>query len=360
VSLARRLLPAAGGSGSFPRWWTTSGNLEGDAASTAIDTGTGYKAFPGLTVLADGSTLLLVYRHGTEHISSDGHIVKRTSTDGGLTWSAASTIYDPSDDARDPSLVTLADGTIALSCFRYDGSIGYQVEVLYSTDNGATWGTPVVVSSYYAGNGVTYSQIGVSAPVVELGDGTQLLPVYARNAGGTTRWNAFLARSTDSGATWGLWTVIGTGDVPGGGGIGSWTEPFVVQDTAGDLLCLTRIDDGNVTYHNRSTDDGATWSAASVTFGGASVKSRAAMLLTQHGAIALSIRDWSPQYQGLRSTSWDDGATWEALLDLPAESSAYMYGALAQLASGRIVLVWSDEVSTTDADLYCMALRDTG
>lgn len=353
----RILLAAAGGGGSFtlPDVFTAADNLVEDGAAGSIDTGASYKAFPGLTQTDDGN-LLLVYRKGTAHVGDNGKICGRISSDSGATWGSEFDIYDPADDARDPSVVTLSDGRVALNCFRYTTgtSTAYQVEVLLSSDNGATWGSPTVASKFYSGNGITYAQAACSGPIVEVSPSLYLLPVYMRNAGGATNWNAFLAKSTDSGATWGSIGLIATG-------IGNCTEPFITRRPSDrKLICTIRLDDLDRTYSSYSIDDGVTWSAAADAFSGHALKSRMASVYTAHGALFGSVRDWAVADQGLYVTSWDFGATWATLTNLPSPSDVYDYAAIAQLASGRILLVWANAGTISDSDLYYQWFEDTG
>jgi Neuraminidase (sialidase) len=348
--LSRRILAAAGGSGAFtppPETWVSAGNLVLSGSPVTVDDGAGYKAFPGLCLTSTGS-LLLVYRHGSAHISADGHIVARTSDDGGATWSAAYTVYDPADDARDPSVTLLSDDRIALTTFRYNGSAAYQVEVLYSDDDGATFGAPVVADKFYAGNGVTYAYAACSAPIVEVSPSLLLLPVYMRNSTGAN-WNAFVIPSVDGGDTFTGTILIATG------GSKSWTEPWITRLGDGKLLCLIRVDNLNDAYLSTSVDDGSTWPAAAFKWDG---DSRNATLLTRHGALFTTGRNGG--VQGQYGTSWNDGGTWAARANLPSPSTNYQYGAIAQIADGTVVLVWSQEVSASDADLYLQAFDDTG
>jgi len=340
------MLAVAGGGGTFPWSPTKAGNLATSGSAYAIDTGSGYKAFPSLCTIPGG--LLLVYRHGTQHISSDGHIVARKSTDGGATWGSPYTVYDPADDARDPNVTRLSDGRIALTTFRYDGSNAYQVEVLFSSDDGATFGTPVVVDTYYDGNGITYAYAAVSAPLVEVSASLYLVPLYMRNSGGSTNWNAFVVSSTDGGTSFGNADLIATG------GSKSWTEPWIVP-IAASLLCLIRVDNLNDTYQTTSTDDGATWAAASYVWHG---DARNATIRTNSGALFTTGRNGGSQ--GQYQTSWNDGSTWATRTNLPSPSTSYQYGAVVHRTPHEVLLIWSQQTSTTDADLYAQVFQDSG
>jgi hypothetical protein len=343
--ITHRLLMGGGGSFTIP--FVAAGNLVTLGSVVTVDSGAGYKAFPGLC-WTPNNRLMLVYRHGSEHDTpDDGYIARRYSDDGGLTWGAAVDIYNPADDVRDPSLTVLSDGRIAMSVFRFASNIAYQCEVLFSSDNGATWGTPVVVGKFYPTDAHTYEEAACAAPLVEITPTDYLLPVYMKDIA-ASNWNAFAMPSDDSGATFDDAILIATGG-------GSWVEPWITPLPDGDLLCLVRKDNADDAFQTISTDDGATWPAPAFAWDG---DSRNATIFTNSGALFTIGRNGG--VQGQYGTSWDQGASWETRANLPAPSSNFMYAAAAQVAPRRIVVVWSQETSSTDADLYAQAFDDTG
>jgi sialidase-1 len=122
----------------------------------------GYTAYriPVLTVAPDGS--LLAFAEGRKNSTSDFgeiDIVCRRSTDGGATWGPQSVVTSHgANTAGNPAVVTdpVSGDLILLSC----GNVGdtdevevmkglatRQVYVQRSTDSGATWTTPVDITT---------------------------------------------------------------------------------------------------------------------------------------------------------------------------------------------------------------------
>lgn len=327
--LATRLL------GSFPGGphVTYSGNLVADGAAVNIDTTGGYKAFPGTCVAPNGD-LLVTARFGATHISIDGSIAVAISTDQGLTYGSWDTVYDPATDARDPSLVTLSDGRIALSWFDFDGTLGTSVKVMYSSDNGATWGSPITMTSTFS------VEVACSAPIVEVNPSLLLQPIYGRSG---VAWEAAVLKSTDGGTTWGSQVLIASGG-------NDWTEPWIVK-YGGQLRALLRgLSPAQIWISNSNI--GASWGSPYFAFNGAS---RVGTLLTHtngfHSIYRKAVGTGAEQ-----RTSWDGGVTWES--PVLFTSAAFEYAASAQFDDGRIVTVWSQEASSSDADLYLQAYFD--
>ena len=280
--------------------------------------------------------LLLVWRQGTDHATTlDGVIYSSISTDGGLTWSAPSLVVSHATlDCRDPSVATMSNGDIVLTWDLWDGSAGV-VQVQISSDNAVTWSAPASVNT-----GMPKS--GISAPVVEVNPSLWLMPVYA---GTLLLADAIVLKSTDSGITWGSPVTIATGS-----GI-SWTEPWITKLSDGRLLCVIRGDvPDSKQYLSYSSDNGATWTAVTNPW---TSDSRASTIELTSGALLEINR--AVGNQGVFRSSWNLGASWYTVSNLPTPSSPFMYSAVAQLASGRIVGVWGVEVSGISSTLHLVA-----
>lgn len=325
--IGRRLLMGGGGSVSVP----VRAALAPTGAAFDVASGGAYKAFPGLCVMPNGN-LLCVYRSGVTHITVDGVILGRISTDGGETWGGASTIHNPATDARDPSVTTLSDGRIALSYFEWDGAVSTGVFVKFSSDNAISWGSPVTMTSTFS------IEVACSAPIIEFTSSLYIQPIYGRSG---TDWDAACLFSTDGGATWGGQITIASGSGR------DWTEPWIVRTFSGSLLCLIRVDDISEIYSTTSANAGTTWTAPISLFAG---KSRASTICINTGVLFTLYRKSSADPDGLYRSSLDDGVTWNAAVLWT--SSPFEYAAFAQFSSGRIVGVWAQEASATDADVY--------
>ena len=94
---------------------------------------------PFLRNAADGS--LQIY-YSRENSADDQDNLMRTSTDGGATWSAATTVSGAeSDDQRDGMVgVTAVDGSNLIAVFETKANGLFTINTVTSADDGATWG----------------------------------------------------------------------------------------------------------------------------------------------------------------------------------------------------------------------------
>lgn len=229
------------------QWERDTPTLSGSAVTVVADGA--HNAFPGLTKLADG-TLVAVYRSGGGHVSADGVIKQKISTDSGATWGSATTIIS-TQDARDPEITTLANGNVLLSYFLLvEGE--YSVWVKSGTVSGSTitWGASaeVVVSEL--------SPVACSSKPIELASGRILLPIYG-NEGANTGQSAAVAISDDGGATWSDVVITAQGSSTG---VADFNESNGVQLSTGRIVMFVR-DEVNIYSTMYSDDDGETWSA---------------------------------------------------------------------------------------------------
>ena len=109
--------------------------------------------FDGAVVSGSGSTLYAFY---DDNSSGNLSIYRRTSTDGGNTWSPRSPIVNSSLSERRPRVLRQSADTLWMTYERREPSTipGYsQLEIYYtkSMDGGISWSTPVEFTRY-AGN----------------------------------------------------------------------------------------------------------------------------------------------------------------------------------------------------------------
>jgi hypothetical protein len=157
-----------------------------------------YNAFVGMT-LENTDDLRLVYRYGSEHNSPDGLIDSRVSTDLGVTWPGSGTTLitsSGSNDVRDPFILRLANGRLLLG---YDhrepyNSSDIRAVVRYSDNDGGSWSSDYSLPTSYAGPLVSV----VSGSVIQLGNGNVVVPGFAEDGGPEF---CFTWTSTDNGAT---------------------------------------------------------------------------------------------------------------------------------------------------------------
>ncbi|WP_158289485.1 discoidin domain-containing protein [Paenibacillus flagellatus] len=159
--------------------------------------------FSSVAKLANGD-LYVAYNLSISH-SAHGDIAARRSTDNGLTWSEETIIVDDSIDDREPNLTVLRNGDVLLSYFDYVPGRTQNRRKVYirrSTDNGLTWGPPIVPPTLFYDHPRGYA--AVSSEMVELDNGDILMPIYGlRNHDGTMgHFGAHVLRSRDGGYTW--------------------------------------------------------------------------------------------------------------------------------------------------------------
>jgi len=136
------------------------------------------------------------------------------TTDGGASWEAARVIYDPGTRSQTigNQIVVLPNGTLVNVFTQIDPGAGNtnvaSIQVIRSTDSGATWSGPIKVADLLAVGArdpATQQPIrdGSTVPEIAAAPNGTLLVVWqdARFSGGTIDGIA-LSRSTDGGLAW--------------------------------------------------------------------------------------------------------------------------------------------------------------
>ncbi|MBC7289237.1 MAG: exo-alpha-sialidase [Armatimonadetes bacterium] len=239
-----------------PDWERGSKMLE--VIKVAVSSEERYYAFPSIARLADGR-LAVVFYDGTGHVSPDGRIDIVISEDEGRTWTKPRTIIDSPTDDRDPSIMQTREGTILVSCFRYDGRERKQPTrtfVYRSVDGGQTFddGRPLDIG---------WEWEATSDEILQLPDGTLLCPIYGVMRPGETE-RAAVVFSHDDGRTWQRETVS-TIAYSEDGRL-HFQEPALALLPDGRVLCELRTEllkperrgFYNI-YESISSDGGRTW-----------------------------------------------------------------------------------------------------
>lgn len=299
-----------------------------------------YNAFPWVTANKFG-TLVMVYRHGTAHVSDQGAVMMRTSADG-VTWSSATAITSPAagHDHRDPSIVCTQTGRLIVNFFDYNGSAVIGLDSIFSDDGGATWSSPAshtVYSSYTATSGA----------ILQHSSGALIWPVYGQNSGDTADRCGVLV-SWDDGITWGAVTNISAAS-------SAYTEMTLVEFADRSVHAFIRNDVNNFIFTASSTDIGATWS--SITSLGWSVTNGrpAAILVPASQALILFYRKTST-FASVYRYSLDYGASWSA--EQTYTGSVYEYAGGFAIAEDLIGVAVAYENGTGGAaiDFATMAV----
>jgi hypothetical protein len=286
-----------------------------------------HNAFPAIALCKDRS-LLLGYRKATAHLGVNGTLVSKRSTDFGSTWGSEVSVASLSGkDLRDP-MFTTSGSDLWLSYFAYDkdASVGISIRFQKSTDNGVTWDSARVITSAFSVSSAC------SAPVLDLGGGVMIMPVYGIDS---TKYLAKLLRSTDSGDTWSVYSTIATNAGK------DYTEPFIIKLADDSLLATIRCDTDSIIYTSTSSDDGATWSALA---SGVTVASgRPSMILNSDSVIRMAYRG-TPTTTRLvqQAQSVNSGSTWTSKPTFGSGNGIYTYAQWIE-AYGFMAIAWSEE-----------------
>jgi hypothetical protein len=194
--LARPILRTKG----FP-FRAGSGDLTVGTIATITDD-TKYNAWPNVVLMGNGSLLMAYTKADNHNADNSGKVVGRIATEVNAlagTWGAEFDIADETLGAINVSLVALASGrvVVAYNLFNAPNTPTDSVRVRYSDNNGSTWSaayTPDIAYTLTVTNG--------SAHMIQLRDGTVMMAVYGLNTS-QTFYSASVLFSSDDGATWG-------------------------------------------------------------------------------------------------------------------------------------------------------------
>jgi hypothetical protein len=206
---------------------------------------------PWMAVSPDGNDVYIAYESRSQLFITSSH-------NGGTSFSTPINVNTDSSVYRYPNgFVVLPNGTAVLSDSKYSGGSvktagPVEIEVWRSTNGGTSWSKVTVDNAVFTGvNFETSSTTTIAADAA----GTLVVEYSGALTQGANN-RVFVRRSTDSGATWGARTEVGTASANG-------SFPAIAAKGAGDFR-LTYMDNStgawNVWYR-ASTDGGVTWSA---------------------------------------------------------------------------------------------------
>jgi hypothetical protein len=301
-----------------------------------------HNGFPSACLLADG-TIVVVYREATDHYpSSDSVVVMKKSTDGGASWSAASTIQsEATNDIGPAGLIRLSSGRLLCAIMVNNFTVPYHtadgVFVIYSDDDGATWSSRITLNS-----GFTYWS-AASGRLIQRADGTVLLGLYSRNVGDSYE-SASIMSSSDEGETWINEVVIGDGPADSR----YYQEPSLLILPNGEILCFMRSDTAYQFYLSRSFDGGGTWSVPELLF---TATGRPDAFRAQNGLIVVWYRETSGSQLAYR-VSKDNGYTWGS--EIISESGAYFeaYSSAIEYEPGMVGVIFGKQFASTNCDIF--------
>jgi hypothetical protein len=307
-----------------------------------------HAGFPGLTLLSNGD-LLHVWRDAPAHAGgTDGRIMRsflgptlRTAP------SAPVVLADWANDLRDPSVTASRDGTkVWLTFFEYlptkPPTVAWSAT---STDGGHTFGGFERIDP-------VNNAVAVTAPVVELANGSLLAFCYGRHSSADAYDSALVYRRDPAG-TWSLLAVLASGPADGR----HYQEPTAITLRNGALLAAFRYGGKDRIGVSASTDGGATWSAPTPKFAG---WGRPSILELSTGPTICVYRapgSVAP-YPALYRVSLDRGGTWGAAGQLDPAPDMWAYGGLVETGPGLVTAVNAIQASETDSTIRALHFAD--
>lgn len=311
---------------------------------------TAHSAFPGVAVLANNK-VVMVWRVGSNHTGIyDGVIYRSVSTNMGKTWSAGTFIWSgiAGTDYRDPCISLSRSGTrLHLSYFKANATnTAAGVFYRYSDDEGVNWSAEVRVDNLMF-------RAAVSAPPVELDNGTIVIPFYGRGSGET--WEScWTTKSTDAGATWSIPVKILNGEAAGS----HRQEPYVVMKGQTGVMAYRH---GTASQIGVSTtaDNTANWSGGVAKFSGTG---RPALCWVNNDALACVYRSLS-NGDALIRTSRDNGANWTPprLVEPAWNSGGWMtYAAMDRVSPDSAIMIMGNEAASTQSRIFISYVGESG
>jgi hypothetical protein len=292
---------------------------------TVVDNGR-FNAFPGMARLVDGR-LLLVYEESSN--AHDGRILERWSGDEGRTWSVPKVVLEDPDDLYPGGVTVLRDGSLVLIVGAGDLTPSTSILLLRSRDGGQEWSGPEILPDGFWHVRAAWN------PLVELDDGTWLVPIAGNDAG--TEASAAVLISSDGGATWTRKVVA---DFPNR----SFPE-WQIADMGTELVGVIREQNRQQMWTTRSTDGGVSWTDAQPAFAG---YGRPA-LLVHSGVLWACYRQGpltSPQTTVCRTRAM---GKWSAEASLSSDPRPSLYASLVALPDGQIAAAFAVRYSRWDS-----------
>lgn len=298
-----------------------------------------YYAFPSIARLAGGD-LVCVFYLGVGHVSPDGRIALARSTDEGKTWSKPEIVVDTPDDDRDPSIMQTRAGRVLLNFFVRDSKtddparrLPTRVFVAASDDGGRTFAKPAPID-------VGWDWEATSDEILELADGTLLLPFYGQRRGDTTQ-RAAVAFSRDGGNTWSAAPPADIAFDDTGKGV-DFQEPALVLLPDRTIVCSLRTTNAKYhAYESRSTDRGRTWSPPADT---GLVGHAAALLYHSSGVVFQAYRSWTEdgKLRGVAGVFARPHEPWDPAreFDILRVGGDVAYPSAVELSDGSIFCVY--------------------
>jgi len=303
-------------------------------------------------VAASGNKIFVAY----QDTSSWNYDVRlSTSDDGGDTFAPSALAHEPSDqDQWQPAVTADSSGTAFIVWADYRSGTDFDI-YCSSTADGENFSDSIRVNDVIAG-----TQIEPAVAVTESGD---LFVAWADNRDSTSevegvRWDIYIAKSDDGGATFGPSTRLSFGDPPQEEYFAFYPEMAVVGDTCHIVWWKA---DWNLDYryyrYTRTQDGGATFEPV-VSLANNIYMLRQRLTAAPDGRIAMVWEDASESYEGADPSlvfgsgycldvygmfSQDNGITWSPNYRINEEFLLNQQRPTVALTDDGWAVVWSDD-----------------
>ena len=255
--------------------------------------------------------------------TSDYHIRSSQASPPGYEWSTSAQVDSISFGDQGPPSVVTGPSDLAFAAWAgRDGSIR-AAYVAISTDNGASWGPSRIISEDLESPKDTTIALG----------GARLMAVFTAVASGYR--SVYAVTSTNWGASWSSPVLIASGESARVG------VPSVAIDADGTAVAVWEEGTSlaEAIYSARSTDGGRSWSERTrVDPGPSPWQIRPTLLATRDGGFLLA---WDEEYDIYTSRSNDAGLTWGTkVLVFDASHGWRAEPMLAVADNGNAYVVW--------------------
>ncbi|KAJ7758300.1 glycoside hydrolase family 93 protein [Mycena metata] len=312
----------------------------------------GSGTYPRLAQLADGSVL------GTTTVfQGDTHVLSVSrSTDGGQTFSALGTVASGTGDLDNLYTAQLANGDVLATFRNHDKDASgaytfYRLTASISHDNGQTW-TFLSQIDQRAAQGVN----GLWEPFIRIAKSGAIQVYYAAENAADDQ-DILMRSSTDNGATWSAATTVAGATTTGRDGMPGCTD-LTTQTGAAQVLCVFETTEGTAPLFSVksvvSDDDGATFSGRTQVFlpTGAGKNAGAPQVATSaQGTLVVS---FMTDEDNSAAHTWPDGAAFK-IQTAPSASPA-VWGQKATVLSQ--VSFWPSLFSKTDGSNTVVGCAD--
>lgn len=333
------------------------------AAITTLDTST-YDGFSTSWKIQNSPAIILhIFREGTSHAADKGKFVaqKYTCDDAACTtgsWGTRYDIYtDDTYDVRDPVMIAY-NGQLQLFFTKYIPSTSQEYSgYIKSTDmTGTSWGSYVNMYTKESG-GASGFNFHNGACIDYENPGTFVIP-WAKHTTTGPVWQLIFWKTTDGGSTFTPITVYS--------GSSNWVEPTCAFIGRGRMIATARDNAGNYLGYTKSTDDGDTWTAMTINTrwgNSTSVKPSTIWYDRDYDRIILTYLDRglgaSDVYRYSIANDAFAGFIQPSLnfsVTVAEDSGGYDgdgngYGITERLSPTKVLIAWSKQAATDDADI---------